>query len=93
MDVIAEQGKLIYANVGDSMFPIIRERDLLIIEAVKEPLKVGDVPLYKRDSGQYVLHRIVEIKGGSSSKAQSSSTKSDSSSDYDDYELPVISLN
>lgn len=62
-DVIAEQGKLIYANVGDCMFPIIRERDLLIIEAVKEPLKVGDVPLYKRDSGQYVLHCIVEIKG------------------------------
>lgn len=24
-DVIAEQGKLIYTNVGDSMFPIIRD--------------------------------------------------------------------
>ncbi|GEM_PF-1341672 len=63
-DIIAEQGRLIYTNVGDSMFPVIRERDLLIIEAVKEPLKVGDVPLYKRDSGQYVLHRIVAIKKG-----------------------------
>lgn len=63
-DVIAEQGRLIYTNVGDSMFPIIRERDLLIIEAVKQPLRVGDVPLYKRDSGQYVLHRIVAIKNG-----------------------------
>ena len=63
-DIIAEQGKLVYTNVGDSMFPIIRARDLLIIEAVKEPLKVGDVPLYKRDSGQYVLHRIVAIKKG-----------------------------
>ena len=61
-DIIAEQGKLVYTNEGDSMFPIIRARDLLIIEAVREPLKVGDVPLYKRDSGQYVLHRIVAIK-------------------------------
>lgn len=63
-DVIAEQGRLVYTNVGDSMLPIVREGDLLVIEAVKKPLKVGDVPLYKRDSGQYVLHRIVEIKRG-----------------------------
>ena len=63
-DVIAEQGRLVYTNVGDSMNPVIREGDLLVIEAVKAPLKVGDVPLYKRNSGQYVLHRIVGIKNG-----------------------------
>lgn len=63
-DIIAERGKLIYTNVGDSMFPQIRQRDLLVIEAVKKPLRVGDVPLYKRDSGQYVLHRIVDIRHG-----------------------------
>ena len=63
-DVIAEQGRLVYTNEGDSMYPLIREGNLLVIEAVKEPLKVGDIPLYKRDSGQYVLHRIVEIKNG-----------------------------
>ena len=55
---------MIYTNVGDSMEPVIREGNLLIIEAVKKPLKVGDVPLYKRDSGQYVLHRIVKIRRG-----------------------------
>lgn len=63
-DIITEQGKLVYTNVGDSMYPLIKPRDLLVIEAVKKPLKVGDVPLYKRDSGQYVLHRIVEIDSG-----------------------------
>lgn len=62
--MIAEQGRLVYTNVGDSMIPVIREGNLLVIEAVKAPLKVGDIPLYKRDSGQYVLHRIVEIKKG-----------------------------
>ena len=51
-DIIAEKGRLIYTNVGDSMFPAIQPRDLLIIEAVKKPLKVNDVPLFKRDSGQ-----------------------------------------
>ena len=63
-EIIAEQGRLVYTNVGDSMNPVIREGNLLVIEAVKKPLKVGDVPLYKRDSGQYVLHRIVKIKNG-----------------------------
>lgn len=63
-DVIAEQGRLVYTHVGDSMLPTIRGRDLLVIETVKEPLKVGDVPLYKRDSGQYVLHRIVAVSRG-----------------------------
>ena len=63
-DVIKEQGKLIYTAVGDSMFPLVRPRDLLVIKAVKKPLKVNDVPLYKRDSGQYVLHRIIGIKHG-----------------------------
>lgn len=58
-DVIKEQGQLIYTSVGDSMYPLIREGDLIIISAVDKPLKKYDVPLYKRDSGQYVLHRIV----------------------------------
>lgn len=63
-DVIAEQGRLVYTSEGNSMYPIIREGDLLIIEAVSSPLKVGDVPLYRRGSGQYVLHRIVGIRKG-----------------------------
>ena len=63
-DIIAEQGKLVYTNVGNSMFPIVREGDLLIIERVSAPLQIGDVPLYKRDNGQYVLHRIADVKNG-----------------------------
>ena len=56
-------GKLIYTNVGDSMMPLIRQdKDLLIIEKPKGRLKKYDVPLYRRDSGQYVLHRILEVR-------------------------------
>ncbi|MCM1530219.1 MAG: S24/S26 family peptidase [Alistipes sp.] len=62
-EVITRTGKLIYTNVGDSMMPIIRQnRDLLIIEKVNGRLKKYDVPLYKRDSGQYVLHRILKVR-------------------------------
>ena len=63
-DIINEQGQLVYTNVGDSMYPLIKPRDLLVIKKVTKPLKKNDIPLYKRDSGQYVLHRIVKIKNG-----------------------------
>jgi len=60
---LEKNGKLIYTNVGDSMMPLIRQgRDLLIIEPVRGRLKKYDVPLYKRDSGQYVLHRILKVR-------------------------------
>ena len=63
-DIINEQGQLVYTNVCDSMYPLIKPRDLLVIKKVTAPLKKNDIPLYKRDSGQYVLHRIVKIKNG-----------------------------
>ena len=56
-------GKLIYTNVGDSMNPLIRQdRDILIIEKPNGRLHKYDVPLYRRDSGQYVLHRILKVR-------------------------------
>lgn len=60
---IQKNGKLIYTNSGDSMEPLIRQgRDVLVISEVQGRLKKYDVPLYKRDSGQYVLHRILKVR-------------------------------
>ena len=61
---IAKHGQLIYTNVGDSMMPLLRQgKDLLIISRKPEGrLKKYDVPLYKRDSGRYVLHRILKVR-------------------------------
>ena len=60
-EVLARDGRLIYTNKGDSMCPLIREgRDLLVIEPPKGRLRKYDVPLYRRDSGQYVLHRVLK---------------------------------
>ncbi|MBR6419457.1 MAG: S24/S26 family peptidase [Oscillospiraceae bacterium] len=62
-DVIAHDGRLVYTNVGDSMLPLIRQgRDLLIIEKPHGRLKKYAVPLYRRDSGQYVLHRVLKVR-------------------------------
>ena len=60
---IAEKGKLVYTNVGDSMMPLIKQgRDLIVIKKAEGRLKRYDVPLYKRDNGQYVLHRILWVR-------------------------------
>jgi len=62
-EIINTQGKLIYTNKGDSMMPLIKEgRDLIVISKVNGRLKKYDVPLYKRDNGQYVLHRILKVR-------------------------------
>ncbi len=60
---LAQNGRLIYTNKGDSMMPLIKQdRDLLVIKPVNGRLKKYDVPLYRRDSGQYVLHRILKVR-------------------------------
>lgn len=60
---LAQYGRLVYTNVGNSMEPLIRQgRDLLIMEQPCGRLKKYDVPLYRRDSGQYVLHRILRVR-------------------------------
>lgn len=62
-DEIKRTGRIIYTNVGDSMMPLIKQgRDVLVISAVNGRLKRYDIPLYKRDSGQYVLHRILKVR-------------------------------
>lgn len=53
----------VQTTVGDSMFPMLRDRrDSVIIEPVKGALKRYDLPLYRRPNGQYVLHRILNVK-------------------------------
>lgn len=60
---IRRNGTIIYTNVGDSMMPFIKQgRDVFVISRAEGRLKRYDVPLYKRDSGQYVLHRILKVR-------------------------------
>lgn len=73
-DELIRKGSIIYTNVGDSMMPLLRQgKDLLIIKRPKEwdeltdgntaiRLKRLDVPLYKRDNGTYVLHRVLKVR-------------------------------
>ena len=49
---------------GGSMVPFITgDRDMVEIKAIDATLKRGDIVLYRRDNGQYILHRIYRVKG------------------------------
>ena len=62
-EILQTQRRLVYTSVGNSMRPLIREgRDLLVIEKTSGRLKKYDIPLYRRDSGQYVLHRVLKVR-------------------------------
>ncbi|MGI6118707.1 MAG: S24/S26 family peptidase [Bilifractor sp.] len=57
------KGRLIYTNKGTSMMPLLRQHhDLIIIEKPEGRLKKYDVPLYKREGGKYILHRILKVR-------------------------------
>ena len=61
---LKNRGELIYTTTGMSMRPFLRSgEDLMVIEAKKEiRCRVRDVVLYRRDSGKYVLHRIMAVR-------------------------------
>lgn len=47
---------------GISMLPMLRQEiDSIVLSPLPEKLKKYDIPLYQRDNGKYVLHRVVEV--------------------------------
>lgn len=47
---------------GVSMLPMLRQGiDSVVLSPLPEKLKKYDLPLYQRENGQYILHRIVEV--------------------------------
>ncbi|MDY3854306.1 MAG: S24/S26 family peptidase [Butyribacter sp.] len=48
---------------GNSMAPFLAHgRDEVMLSPVEGELKKGDIVLYQRDNGEYILHRIRKIK-------------------------------
>lgn len=49
---------------GNSMSPfLVHGRDTVYLSKITQPLKKGDMIFYRRDSGQYILHRIIRAEG------------------------------
>ncbi len=60
---IAQGSKVVLTVTGNSMYPLLcHRRDQVVLQkAEKASLQIGDVPLYRRANGQFVLHRIVDL--------------------------------
>ena len=51
--------------VGNSMFPMLHSgTDSVVLTKPSNPLSKYDLPLYRRKTGEYVMHRIVKVNNG-----------------------------
>lgn len=49
---------------GNSMFPTLRGGvDSVCLTKAPDKIKKYDIPLYRRENGEYILHRIIKCKG------------------------------
>ena len=64
IDIAFKNNQSIILKVrGMSMFPLLKDnRDSFKLEKITSKPKRKDIVLYKRDNGQYVLHRIIKEK-------------------------------
>lgn len=47
---------------GVSMLPMLRQgKDSVVLSPLPEKLEKYDLPLYQRDNGSYVLHRVIGV--------------------------------
>lgn len=46
---------------GGSMVPFLHDGDMVQLETPQTPLKRGDIVLYTRSGGRYILHRIYRV--------------------------------
>lgn len=51
-----------FSPQGVSMLPMLRQGvDSVVLSPLPDQLRKYDVPLYQRDNGKYILHRIVAV--------------------------------
>ena len=65
-ECMAQGQEVVLTITGNSMSPFLRHKKDQVVLTVCDPttLQPGDVPLYRRRNGKYILHRIVERDDG-----------------------------
>lgn len=61
---LAQQGSASLIVTGGSMLPMLRPQKDRVLLAPPEKFRKGDIILYQRENGKYVLHRILRKKEG-----------------------------
>lgn len=67
LEMLNEKIDILITVTGTSMNPMLKnKRDKVVLTGCdKFNLKKGDIPLYRRINGEYVLHRIVKVNENS----------------------------
>ena len=60
--VISSNGEFRLFHRGTSMLPLLREGNDSVLLVAPCDVKKNDIVLYKRASGQFVMHRIIKVK-------------------------------
>lgn len=63
-EILSQGGSVELTITGNSMRPMLLDRCSRVRLTAADGLRRGDIPLYRRDSGTYVLHRVVAEQGG-----------------------------
>jgi len=59
---LAEGKSVRFYPHGTSMLPMLRQDiDSVVLSPINGKLKKFDVPLYQRENGKYILHRIIDV--------------------------------
>ena len=63
---LSNGGTFMFSPKGESMLPTIRPNiDSVTVSPVADRLEKYDLPLYRRDNGQFVIHRVISVKKNS----------------------------
>ena len=65
-DLVSSGRQVGLTVAGNSMAPfLVHGRDRVFFEKPDRPLRRGDIVLYQRANGRYIMHRIWKVKEGS----------------------------
>ena len=63
LDILSREGSTVTVPIsGNSMCPFLHPGELVFLSLPEKKLEVGDVVLFNRPNGDYILHRIVSIR-------------------------------
>lgn len=62
-EILEAGGEVTFTITGTSMLPMLYHgKDKVILTKPSGPLQKYDLPLYRRDNKQFVLHRVIKVK-------------------------------
>ena len=67
IEKLDQGGTVTFTPNGSSMLPMLRDgEDVVMLKKPEGRLRLFDVALYKRENGQYVLHRVIDFSNDGS---------------------------